>query len=147
MYITGTCTTRLNELKKFTHSEIFTDEYFGGGSVMSDGVDYGSSIENQNIVYYLSGIRYVDTIKSSGTTTIYGVTGQGYSSLDFINSYVVKLPMKDNIISNPKINNDVFIDRQQISVFDRNYRLEFIRKLVDLETYASGKYFNIVKNS
>ena len=147
MYITGNSTTRLDELKKFTHSEIFTDKYFGGGSFTSDGIDYGLSIENQTIVYYLNGIRYVDNIESSGTTTTYGVTGQGYASPDFINSYVVKLPIKDNIISNPKINNDVFIDRQQISVFDRNYKLEFIRKLVDLETYASGKYFNIVKNS
>ena len=147
MYITGTSTTRLDELKKFTHSTIFTDKYFGNGSVTSDGVDYGQSVENQSIVYYLNGIRYVDIIMSSGTTTTYGVTGQGYTSPDFINSYVVKLPIKDNIISNPKINNDVFIDRQQISVFDKNYRLEFIRKLIDLETYASGKYFNIVKNS
>lgn len=147
MYITGNSTSRLNELQKFTHSEIFTEKYFGDGSVISDGVDYSISSENQVIVYYLNGIRYVDKIYSSGITTTYGVTGQGYTSPDFINSYVVKLSTKDNIISNSKINNDVFIDRQQISVFDRNYRLEFIRKLVDLETYASGKYFNIVKNS
>lgn len=147
MYITGNSTTRLDELRKFTHSEIFADKYFSGGSVTFDGVDYTLSNENQNIIYYLNGIRYVDNIMSSGTTTTYGITAQGYTSPDFINSYVVKLPMKDNIVSNPKINNDVFIDRQQISVFDRNYRLEFIRKLVDLETYASGKYFNIVKNS
>lgn len=147
MYITGNSTSRLDELKKFTHSLIFSDKYFGNGSVMSDGVDYTLSTENQFIVYYINGIRYVDNIINSGTTTTFGVTGQGYTSPDFINSYVVKLPIKDNIISNPKINNDVFIDRQQISVFDKNYRLEFIRKLVDLETYASGKYFNIVKNS
>ena len=147
MYITGNSTTRLDELKKFTHSEEFSEQYFGNGSVTSDGVDYAISVKDQSIVYYLNGIRYIDNIKSSGTTTTFGVTAQGYTSPDFINNYVVKLPIKDNIISNPKINNDVFIDRQQISVFDRNYRLEFIRKLVDLETYASGKYFNIVKNS
>ena len=51
MYITGNSTTRLDELQKFTHSEIFLDKYFGGGSVMSDGVDYGLSIENKNIIY------------------------------------------------------------------------------------------------
>jgi len=147
MYITGNCTTRLAELLKFTHSEDFFEKYSSGGSGITDGVDYSSSLINEYVVYYLNGIRYVDTIKSSGTTTTFGVIGQGYDSPDFINSYVVKLPIKDNIISNPKINNDVFIDRQQISVFDRNFRLEFIRKLVDLETYASGKYFNIVKNS
>jgi len=145
MYITGNCTTRLNELQKFTHSEVFIEKYIGNGTITSDGVDYDLSIENQNIIYYLNGIKYIDNV--NGSTTTFGLTGQGYTSPDFINSYLVKLPTKDNIISNPKINNDVFIDRQQISVFERNYKLEFIRKLVDLETYASGKYFNIVKNS
>ena len=150
MYITGNCTTRLYELQKFTHSTVFTDEYFSGGTFTNNGVDYNVSIENKSITYYLNGIMYVDTITSSGTTgttTTFGFYGQGYSSPDFINTPVVKLFIKDNIISNPKINDDVFIDRQQLSVFEQNYNLEFIRKLVDLETYASGKYFNIVKNS
>lgn len=146
MFITGNCTTRLNELQKFTHSTVFADKYVSNGSLNNDGVDYNQSIENQRITYYLNAIKYVDTI-NSGTTTTFGVYGQGFDSPDFIEYDVVKLSTKDNIISNPKIKNDVFIDRQQTSVFEKNYRLEFIRKLVDLETYASGKYFKIVKNS
>lgn len=145
MYITGYCTTRLYELKKFTHSSIFSDKYFSGGTITNDGVDYNNSIENQIINYYLGGINYIDT--NSGNTCMFGFNVIAYDPNNFINTEIVKFINKENIISNPKINNDVFIDRQQISVFDINNRLEFIRKLVDLETYASGKYFNIVKNS
>jgi hypothetical protein len=54
---------------------------------------------------------------------------------------------KENIISNPKIYNDVFIVRQEVSAFDGNYRLEYIRTLVDLTTYAGGNFFNIVNNT
>ena len=54
---------------------------------------------------------------------------------------------KENIISNPEIANDVFIDRQEISAFDQNYRLEYIGSLVDLTTYAGGGFFNIVNNT
>jgi hypothetical protein len=145
MYITGNCTTRLSELKKFTHSTIFIDKYYSGGTLSNNGVDYTNSIESEIIIYYINGIKYSD-IYSDNTTTIFGVTVQGYDSPDFINQNIVKLPNKETIISNPKIKNDVFIDRQQVSIFELNYKLEFIRKLVDLETYASGKYFKIIKN-
>ena len=54
---------------------------------------------------------------------------------------------KDDIISYPQINNDVFIVRQDLSAFELNYKLEFIKKLIDLETYAGGKFFNVVNNT
>ena len=146
MFITGNCTTRLDELKKFTHSDLFIDKYFSGGTITNDGVDYYNSTSN-NIIYYLNGIKYVDTYINSSLTTTFLVNAQGYNSPDFIDSEIVKNTNKENIVSNPKINNDVFIDRQQVSVFEKNYKLEFIRKLIDLETYASGKYFKIIKNS
>jgi len=50
-------------------------------------------------------------------------------------------------VSNPKINDDVFIVRQELSAFDSNYKLEFIRNLVDLTSYAGGNFFNIVNNT
>ena len=59
----------------------------------------------------------------------------------------IKEVNKKNIISNPKINDDVFISRQQLSAFDKNYRLEYINNLSDLETYAGGNFFNIVNNT
>jgi hypothetical protein len=71
----------------------------------------------------------------------------GTSSPDFINKPVYKDPNKESIISNPKIYDDVFIIREELSAFDANYRLEYIKNLIDLETYAAGQFFNIVKNT
>jgi len=79
--------------------------------------------------------------------TVFEYTPSGTSSPDFISVPYYKDPKKENIVSNPKITNDVFIIRQELSVFDRNYRLEYIKNLVDLETYAGGNFFKIVKNT
>ena len=112
-------------------------------------MDLNSSIPNQKIVYFLGGIRYVDIVNSSGTTTstTYSFIGQGYNSPNFIDTYYYQNPNKENIISNPKIYDDVFIVRQELSAFDKNYRLEYIKNLVDLTTYAAGSFFNIVNNT
>jgi hypothetical protein len=144
--VTGTTNnSRLIELKKYAVGVPFSQQYFGSGSVSNDGVDYSNSVEGDYITYYLGGIKFVDDI-SEGTTT-FSYTPQGTSSPDFINETYYKDPNESKIIGNPKINNDVFITRDQQSAFDKNYKLEFIDRIVDLTTYAGGKYFNIINNS
>jgi len=148
MTVTGTSSSRLTELRKYAITNVFTDQYFNNGTPTNDGVDYNSTIPNEKIVYFLGGIRYVDTITDGITTnTTYSFTGQGYDSPNFINVPYYQNPNKENIISNPKIYDDVFILRQETSVFDKNYRLEYIKNLVDLTTYAAGSFFNIVNNT
>jgi len=59
--ITGaTDNSRLQELRKYTVSTGFTEQYVGGGSWISDGVDYVNSVSGVSVVYYIGGIRYVD---------------------------------------------------------------------------------------
>jgi len=60
---------------------------------------------------------------------------------------LIKDENKNNVINNPEITSDVFIIRQELSVFEKNYNLEYIKNLIDLETFAGGNYYNIVKNS
>lgn len=149
MEITGTSTSRLTELRKYTITNVFADKYFGNGNINNDGVDYGNSIETSQIIYYIGGIKYVDVISGvySGITyNIYTPLGTG-NTLNFINVPYYKNPNKENIISEPKIKDDVFIIRQELSAFENNYRLEYIKNLNDLNTYAGGNYFNIVNNS
>lgn len=145
MTITGTSKSRLSELKKYSVSSDFTKQYFGNGSLINDGVAYDNSIENNKIVYYIGGIKYTDIVSSNVTTFSYD--GMGLSSPDFINVPIYKDSNKENIISYPKINDDVFIVRQELSAFDQNYKLEYIRNLSDLKTYAGGNFFKIVNNS
>ena len=146
--VTGSSSSRLVELRKYTITSDFNYQYVSGGTYAIDGVDYPNSVSGSSIIYFLGGIRYVDTLTgiTSGTTfnfTTYGVK----NNPNFINKPIYKDPNKENIISNPKIYDDVFIIRQELSAYDKNYRLEYIGSLVDLETYAGGGFFNIVNNT
>jgi len=146
--ITGrTDNSRLGELKKFAVGVPFSQQYIGNGSWTTDGVNYANSPTIEYVVYYIGGIRYVDQTLIDGTQTTFSYTPQGTSSPNFINEFYIKNPNKDKIISNPKIINDVFIIRDDLSAFDKNYRLEYINNLRELTTYAGGKYFNIVNNT
>ena len=98
------------------------------------------------IVYYINGIKYTDYIDEGVTTFEYTAVGTG-NTANFINLPYYKDPKKENIISSPKINNDVFIIRQQLSAFEKNNLLEYIGRLSELETFAGGNYFNIVNNT
>jgi len=148
MAVTGSSRNRLSELRKFTITNVFANQYFGGGSYTVDGVDYANSNPLNKIIYYLGGIKYVNTLTgtTSGTTFSFTPEGTG-NTANFLNVPIYKDPNKENIFSNPKINDDVFIVRQELSAFDGNYKLEHVKKLVDLETYAGGNYFNIVNNT
>jgi len=146
-YVTGESTSRLQELRKYTTSTVFANQYVGSGSFTVDGVDYTNSTQYIRIIYYIGGIRYVDMLVGSNSGTTFSFVGKGLLSPNFINVPYYKNINKENIISNPKINDDVFITRQEVSAFDKNYRLEYVKNLVDLTTYAGGKFFNIVNNT
>lgn len=208
MIITGSSSSRLTDLRKYTVTNIFANQYVSGGTYSNDGVDYPNSVSGKSVVYYLGGIRYVDsytgttgttfttfstifttnviiytavttihtsplytavtttyrenggplynagtTIYSGSTkpyytgTTIYSQVTPITSNPNFINGPIYQSSNKENIISNPKIYDDVFIVRQELSAFDKNYRLEYMKNLVDLTTYAGGNFFRIVNNT
>lgn len=144
--VTGTSTSRLFELEKFKQTDVFADKYYPDGSMSNDGVDYDNSTESEKVVYYISGIKYVDNLKTDITTFEFETTDIN-NNPDFIDVPMIKHPFKSNLVSNPKIKNDVFIDRQQQSIFDKNYRLEHINNLGELTAYIAGGYYNIKNNT
>jgi hypothetical protein len=148
MLVTGTTNnSRLIELKKYATGVPFSQQYIGGGSSTVDGVVYSQSTQFIKMVYYIGGIKFTDMLVGSNSGITFSYTAQGTNSPDFVDAPMYKNMNKENIISNPKINDDVFITRQEVSAFDKNYRLEYVRNLIDLTTYAGGKYFNIVNNT
>jgi hypothetical protein len=137
--------SRLAELRKYTITTDFTKQYVSNGSWTNNGVDYNNSTSGVSVVYYINGIKYVDETTDDTTITKFSFIPK--NEANFISKELVKNPNKDKIISNPKIIDDVFITRNDLSAFDRNYRLEFIRNLFELTTYAGGKYFKIINNT
>ncbi|MFW5847349.1 MAG: hypothetical protein ACOCVF_00320 [bacterium] len=140
--VSGTSESRLYELEKYGFNNSFTEKYIGNGNVNIDGVDYNNSVENSIIIYYLSGIKYTDDIENN--ITYYSFTSNNYED-NFINNYYVKLPYLDKY-NEILIEDDIFIDRQNISAFYDNNQLEFLDNLVKVNTYAGGRYFNIINN-
>lgn len=144
--ITGrTNNSRLVELRKYTITNDFTKQYVSNGSWTNDGVDFNNSVSGVSVVYYIGGIKYIDETQDGVTTTKFSLTPN--NEPNFINKVYFKNPNKSKIISNPKIIDDVFISRSDLSAYDKNYRLEFIENLSDLITYAGGNYFKIVNNT
>lgn len=144
--VTGQSSSRLVELRKYVISGTTAQIYVTGGNLTTDGVDLAQTTSDM-FVYFLGGIRYVDILSGIASGTTFSFIGQGFIDANFINKPIYKDMNKENIISNPKIYDDVFIIRQELSAFDKNYRLEYITNLVDLETYAGGNFFNIVNNT
>ena len=83
MIVTGTTdNSRLAELRKYTATSVFADQYVGGGSWSTDGVDYPNSVSGVSVVYYIGGIRYVDgTYVPLIPSTLTVETGTAYPPL------------------------------------------------------------------
>jgi hypothetical protein len=145
--VRGTSSSRLSELKKYAVNVPFNQQYIGDGSYSVDGVDFLNSVSGVSVTYYIGGIKYVDNTDVTGTTTTFVFITSGTNSLNFINGAYYKDPKKENIISNPKIDDDVFIIRQELSAFEKNYRLEYVKNLAELQSYAGGNYFKIANNT
>jgi len=145
--VSGGSKSRLNELKKYVISNNFFEQYHLSTIITTNGVDNTKSnviSYPYRVIYYIDSIQYTDIINSGGTgITTYSFTGQGYNSVLFDNYSIYKDSTKENIVENPQINSDVFIDRQEVSAFNDNYKLEHINSLAQLTSYVGGKYFNI----
>ena len=145
--ITGECKSRLSELKKYGDFNDFNLKYYQNGSFLNNGVDYQNSMENDHIVYYIDGIKYIDQYIDNSLKTLFVSYDSGYNTDNYENFFYYKDPNKENIVTMPKTSNDVFIIRQELPVFDKNNNLEFIDSLIRLETYAGGGYYNIINNT
>lgn len=145
-----TTNSRLNELRKYVTTGGLLDRYVhstGNGN----GVNVSTSqVTNYPLIinYYIGDITYTDVIQSDGSSvTYFEFTPEGTSSPNFIDVPIIKNSDKDKIIGNPKIIDDVFIERDSRSAFDKNYRLQYLKSLNEILTYAGGGFFNIVNNT
>ena len=144
--VTGITSSRLSELRKFSVSGTLSDLYFTSTNSSTDGVNELLTTTGTSWTYYIGGITYFwDEVNDITTFTFESL---GYDdSNNFIDLPFIKDDAKENIIDVPEIDNNVFIIRQSLPVFQNIYRLQSISNLSDLEKYAGGGKFNIVNNS
>jgi hypothetical protein len=148
MIITGTSSSRLSELEKYTITSDLSLKYRLSTDTAIDGLDLTASVTGisaSTLVYYLGGITYNDNQVSGQTTgTTFSFSA---GTQPFLDDRIVKDESLQNLVEKPRANIDVFIERQEISILENNYRLRDIRNLSDLTFYAGGGFFNIIKNT
>lgn len=143
MIVTGITTSRLEELRKYKVSDIFEEKYHMGGTPINNGVVSGS-IDSGTVIYYVNGIKYIDEYENNEINTRFEHTPIEMDVEEGGN--VLKLNHYGRSVDVPKIDKDVFIDRDERSGFKDNHIISDMKSLVDIETFAGGNYFNIIKN-
>ena len=149
--VTGTSESRLDELRKYAVSGSLSVRYFTSISTAIDGLDISlttTGVTASTYTYYIGGITYVDKINTQSTGTTFTFTSLG---LDDPNNFddlpYIKIESKQNMVENSQVSVDVFISRQSLSVFEKNYRLRGLGSMSDLLSYAGGNYFIIYNNT
>lgn len=148
--ITGTSSSRLYEIRKYTVSGTLSDLYFTSTGATADGLNVSLSstgVTASTYVYYLGGIIYTDQLSGTGITTTFIYISTGLSFTNFENKPIIKIESKENLVDNPFINSDVFIIRQELPVFEKSIRLRSVSTLNDVLTYAGGNYFKVFNNT
>lgn len=151
--VTGFSDSRLSELRKYTVSGDLSKLYKTSTGSTVDGLDLSKSFTGATATtyqYYLGGITYVDSIVSGVTafTTTFSFQSLGLNDPNnFDTMTYIKDENKQNLVEKSQVSRDVFIDRQEQSVFERNYRLRAVNSLNNVLTYAGGNYFTVYNNT
>lgn len=149
--VTGQSKSKIEELRKYTVTQNLSNRYFTTIDPNGSGLDLSESkigdVTGDTLIYYISGITYRE-IRTTGTTaTTFSFQSKGLNSPNFINKPMIKDESIQEIVAKPKVIENIFIDRQQVSVFENNYRLRDIRNITELQLYAGGNFYNIVNNT
>jgi hypothetical protein len=145
MIVSGYTDSRLNEVSTYSK----TQPYQIGVNGVTD-IFYDDNNEVSTVFYIIDNISYTTTI---GTPILPGVFANqttylfSTSGLTEENINVIKNEVEMGIAFPPKIESDIFIERQTTSVFERHLRMEEITTLDQLEEYKNGYYtiFNLEK--
>jgi hypothetical protein len=144
--ITGTTRSSINDLR------VYGPKYnlFGGkfklnvpvtGTSGSVGIVYGPDPTGLYTAYTINDILYWDL---SGGTTIFFATSYGIQEDLYTLSAITKNEALMNVIDEPQIQSDLFVERGKLSGLEALQRLGEIDNLGDISKYGYG-YFKVKK--
>lgn len=102
----------------------------------ADKTDTGIGKNNQK-----NGLLFVDFTGNTELSNI-SYVGEGWNMTNISHSALTKEEYLFGIISQPEVENDVFIDRGITKVLERHLKLSEIRNLGELSRYGNG-YYNL----
>jgi hypothetical protein len=138
--INATGVSRLNELKKYTDSNIISEKYIISQN-NSNGIIL-SETDDDKITYIIDSIKYIDDLIDGSTEFSYEIP-EKYEDLD--DTFLIKEDKYLNYI-NVKEKSDLDVVRQSLNIFESHIRLTDIKNVEELTLYGGG-YYNIFRNS
>ncbi len=133
MQITGSSSSRLSELRKYAVTDVFSEQYPSGGNINNDGVDFSNSIENENVIYYIGGIKYIDLYVDDIVSTNFIYTPTGI--VDYTDYPIYKDPNKESKVF------AAMLDGVQLHYLTtENYPLK------DVTDFITNKYLKEIEN-
>ena len=143
--ITGYTKSSLNDLQIYGKKDnLYAGKFRVGfpvtGSTGTIGTFHGPDQSGLFTSYTINDILYYDYLDG---TTIFLVRQSGFTNDTIVCSAITKDEKLLNVISEPEIQSNVFVERGKISALERLTRLGEIDNIGDLEKYGY-KFFNIV---
>jgi hypothetical protein len=105
------------------------------------GTFYGSSNNGLSVSYNINGVDYYDF---NDGTTVFVTKSSGFTSEWLVSSGLTKEETLMNVISEPQIFSNVYIERGKVSAFEKVRRLNEVSTIGGLSSYGY-KFFNVVK--
>lgn len=119
--VRGTTTSRLDEVKTYNKARPYVV-----------GVNNVTEVTNTDVSYTIDGIIFTTSLSTGITQFAFGVAGLTNANNE---SYPVAKDERDNYTTKTPTQNDIFIQRNEISVFSNIYKLSRIDTLDDFKLY------------
>lgn len=144
MILSGYTDSKLAQVRTYDKNQPYQVGYKGVTQI-----NYDSAGEIDEVTYEINDITYITKVGSKlfngldifATPTRYYFESVGLTQ-ETIN--VIKKEVEMSISEPPKIEEEIFIERQETSVFERHLRMGEIKTIEQLEEYKNG-YYNIFK--
>lgn len=150
MIISGYTDDRLNQIKTFDKTQPYIVGINGVTNITYDDPLNPNLTNPLSIDYTIDGINYQTELRKSNPLVLNFFNSQ--TKYFFISSgltqqeiNVIKYEVEMGVSEPPKIESEIFIDRQSSSVYEKHLRMEEITSLEQLEEYRNG-YYTIFNN-
>jgi hypothetical protein len=135
--ISGFTTSRINELRQYGANpfQLYVP-------ITKNGQQFGiiTTMSSTYTGYTIEGIQYLDFYDG---TTVYLADSSGLTSNWMVQSAMTKNESLMNIVTDPEVQSDIFIERGKNSALERVERLGEVDNTGDLKNYGYG-FFNFI---
>ena len=144
--ITGYTQSSINDLAQYGPKYLLAEGKFKPGIQVtgtsnSVGTYWGADPSGTYVSYTIDGVDYYDYPDG---TTLYVIQSSGFTQDDLVLSALTKNEALINVIDQPEIQSNIFIERGKMSALEYIERLGEVDNVGDLTKYGYG-FFNVEK--